>query len=472
MSPPSEPLAPPIAEPGLSLEGMKQFVLNHFEEFVNRKNTDIAFRSFSADFLDHDEPGGVAIGPEAAKRMMHAAFQRWPDLHVTVEHIIAEGDKVMVRNVWRGTEAKDGTRIEFHGFVLWRFAAGKFVERWATITEPKDILNLGAEPGEPEAGPLLRPSPTQAPGDMEQLLAGLRAIYAGFNPPASEEDLAQLEEITGPLPEDLLRLYRDHDGVSPDLRSDRQPWPARLMPIEEVLRTHDAFIPILDSNPTAGNLTFLWTDDNSNYCGLYTDGPLQGWLAILDHDEPVLLPAFRSTTSFLDRFLTQTGGEEDEAAEPAEDLLTLRPEVPATAPDPAHDEADGILAAEFFEFSEDQDDDEDSRFCTLCGVCLTPFDQTAGLLPLLETDDISTQEAVVTLFEFRNFQDGVDSLEELARSGNTDGDGAAMRCLLRLGTDAAHQALSRLKMTLSEPKLRTLLMWERQAESLPPPRWP
>jgi predicted ester cyclase len=127
------------ADPGLSLEEMKQFVRNHFEDFVNRKKSDVALRNFSPDFLDHDEPTGVEVGPEAAKRMMEAAYKRWPDLHVTVEDILAEGDKVMVRNSWTATEAATGQKIEFHGFVLWRFANKKIVERWATITPPKPV---------------------------------------------------------------------------------------------------------------------------------------------------------------------------------------------------------------------------------------------------------------------------------------------------------------------------------------------
>jgi predicted SnoaL-like aldol condensation-catalyzing enzyme len=57
---------------------------------------------------------------------------------------MAEGDRVMVRNVWTGTEAASQQRIELHGFVLWRFANGKIVERWATITQPKEISQSGA----------------------------------------------------------------------------------------------------------------------------------------------------------------------------------------------------------------------------------------------------------------------------------------------------------------------------------------
>jgi len=123
----------------MSLEEMKQFVRNHFEDFVNNKRSEVALVNFSPDFLDHDEPGGAAIGPEAAKNMMESAYKRWPDLHVQIEDILAEGDKVMVRNSWTATEAATGQRIEFHGFVLWRFSNRKIVERWATITLPKAI---------------------------------------------------------------------------------------------------------------------------------------------------------------------------------------------------------------------------------------------------------------------------------------------------------------------------------------------
>jgi predicted ester cyclase len=121
------------------LELNKAFVRNHFEEFVNRKNSAIAYQNFATDFLDHDEPYGESVGPEPAQQMMEGVYVKYPDLHVTVEDAIAEDDKVMVRNVWRGTDAATGKRIEFKGFVLWRLADGKLAERWATLTPPKEI---------------------------------------------------------------------------------------------------------------------------------------------------------------------------------------------------------------------------------------------------------------------------------------------------------------------------------------------
>jgi predicted ester cyclase len=130
---------PATEPPGFTLEEMKAFVLRHFDDFVNRKISEVALTNFSEDFLDHDEPGGAVVGPLAAKTMMENVYKHWPDIHVDVREILAEGDKVMVRNVWTATEGSTGKKIQFGGFVLWRFANGKIVERWATLTPPQDV---------------------------------------------------------------------------------------------------------------------------------------------------------------------------------------------------------------------------------------------------------------------------------------------------------------------------------------------
>ena len=43
---------------------------------------------------------------------MEKVYVKFPDMHVTVEDIIAEGDKVMVRNVWRATDPSTGKKLE------------------------------------------------------------------------------------------------------------------------------------------------------------------------------------------------------------------------------------------------------------------------------------------------------------------------------------------------------------------------
>jgi hypothetical protein len=55
---------------GLTLEQMKDFIRNHFEQFVNQKNLDIVDVNFAAEFIDHgaDVPRGTAPGPAGAKQ--------------------------------------------------------------------------------------------------------------------------------------------------------------------------------------------------------------------------------------------------------------------------------------------------------------------------------------------------------------------------------------------------------------------
>ena len=124
----------------LTPDEMKVFVRRHFEDFVNNRNAAVIHQNMTPDFYDHDGPGGKPTNADGDEKMMEAMYARMPGLRVTVEDSIAEGDKVMCRNVWRWTDAQTGKPMEFHGFVLWRLAGGKIAERWATVTPPAEDL--------------------------------------------------------------------------------------------------------------------------------------------------------------------------------------------------------------------------------------------------------------------------------------------------------------------------------------------
>jgi predicted ester cyclase len=117
----------------------KMFVIGHFHELVNEKNVSVIAKNFLSNFVDHEGPNGEPIGVEAGRVRMAALGVRFPDLHVDLRDVIAEGDKVVVRGIWTGTDSKTGERMEFHGFVLWRIENGRFAERWATATEPSKM---------------------------------------------------------------------------------------------------------------------------------------------------------------------------------------------------------------------------------------------------------------------------------------------------------------------------------------------
>jgi len=120
----------------LSPSEMKKFVTDHFEDFVNRRLPEVIRRNMTADFLDHDGPGGKPTGVAGDEKMMREMYEKMPDLRVHVLDCLSDGDKVVCRNIWRWTDHASGQPMQFHGFVLWRFEGDKIAERWATVTPP------------------------------------------------------------------------------------------------------------------------------------------------------------------------------------------------------------------------------------------------------------------------------------------------------------------------------------------------
>ena len=129
------------AKTGMTHGEAREFIRNHFEEFVNKKNVQIGNVNFAANFVDHgaDVPPGMPPGPAGAIQYVGGALKRFPDLQVNIEDMIAEDDKVVVQNRWTGTEAATGKKVEFSGIVIWRIAHRQLVERWAYLTPPKPV---------------------------------------------------------------------------------------------------------------------------------------------------------------------------------------------------------------------------------------------------------------------------------------------------------------------------------------------
>lgn len=120
----------------LGPDEMKEFVRRHFEDFVNNRRAEVIRENMTPDFLDHNGPGGKEVGVAEDEQMMRGMYEAMPDLELTIEEMVAEGDRLVCRNVWRWTD-KEGAAMEFRGFVEWRFEGDKIAERWATVTQPQ-----------------------------------------------------------------------------------------------------------------------------------------------------------------------------------------------------------------------------------------------------------------------------------------------------------------------------------------------
>jgi steroid delta-isomerase-like uncharacterized protein len=136
----------------MSIEQNKAIVRGIFEDGLNRGRVD-AIAALTADnFVDHDihVETGVPGGPEDMRRALIAIRKGFPDIHVTIEQIVGEGDTVVVRNTWRGTHrgefngiAATGWQVEIQGIVIWRIVDGKIAERWAVIDTHAFLRQLG-----------------------------------------------------------------------------------------------------------------------------------------------------------------------------------------------------------------------------------------------------------------------------------------------------------------------------------------
>lgn len=123
-----------------------------FERGLNEKDVEAVVALTADDFVDHDvhvETGGLT-GPEDMRQALLSLLEGFPDIHVTIEQTIAEGDWVATRNTWRGTHEgafngipPTGNRVEITGIVFWRIVDGQIKERRATIDTHTLLAQLG-----------------------------------------------------------------------------------------------------------------------------------------------------------------------------------------------------------------------------------------------------------------------------------------------------------------------------------------
>jgi predicted SnoaL-like aldol condensation-catalyzing enzyme len=118
----------------------KRVVIDHFDGSINRRETDAIARTVAADrYVDHNPHEGSDGSIEDGIVRMMGMFARFPDFHVNLLDVVAEGDLVIVRGLWSGTDAETSMRISFRAFVQYRLEDGKIVERRATSTLPSPV---------------------------------------------------------------------------------------------------------------------------------------------------------------------------------------------------------------------------------------------------------------------------------------------------------------------------------------------
>ena len=110
------------------------------EEVWNKGRAEAIDEMFASEGIAHgltDPEGKELCGPEGFKPFFESFRNAFPDIKVTVEDTVTEGDKIAARCRVEGTHrgeglgvASTGKRVAFTGMVIIRVQEGKIVEAW------------------------------------------------------------------------------------------------------------------------------------------------------------------------------------------------------------------------------------------------------------------------------------------------------------------------------------------------------
>ena len=133
-------------------EQNKNLMRRVIEELWNKKNAAVIDELYAESYVGHT-PDGVLKGRAGARQHFNTYITAFPDSNLTIDDMVAEGDKVLVRWTATGTHrgelagiATSGKRITVPGNLTARFSSGKIVEEhnlWDTLKLAQQIGAVG-----------------------------------------------------------------------------------------------------------------------------------------------------------------------------------------------------------------------------------------------------------------------------------------------------------------------------------------
>ncbi|HEX3722579.1 MAG TPA: ester cyclase [Nitrolancea sp.] len=142
----------------MSTEANKAVVRGWISDVLNGHDINAIDRYFAPDCVHYDAEMGDSQGTEAEKQQLATFVSGFPDLHFTVNLMLAEGDLVAGRATYSGTQTGDlmgipptGKRFETTVMSIFRLVDGKIVERWDNSDLMSQLHQLGIIPAQAPA---------------------------------------------------------------------------------------------------------------------------------------------------------------------------------------------------------------------------------------------------------------------------------------------------------------------------------
>ncbi len=132
----------------MDAEKNKAVVRRFVNEAINERKESVLSDLFAPEFVDHLPFPGLPPGIEGFKALAAGIYQAFPDVKVTIDDLIAEGDRVAERATSRATHTgpfngvpATGRKVTWSEQHFYRFHHGKVVEHWADV----DVAGLMAQ---------------------------------------------------------------------------------------------------------------------------------------------------------------------------------------------------------------------------------------------------------------------------------------------------------------------------------------
>jgi predicted ester cyclase len=136
----------------MSLEQKKAVVRRCWQECFNKRNLAIVDEFVATEYVWHG-PSQEVSGPEGIKQLITVFLTAFPDLQMTFEDQMGEGDKIASRWTVRGTHQGDlfgipptGKQVTFTGLVISRMVGNQITEEWEHFDQLGLLQQVGAVP--------------------------------------------------------------------------------------------------------------------------------------------------------------------------------------------------------------------------------------------------------------------------------------------------------------------------------------
>ena len=135
------------------VEQNKALIRRLYEEALNKGNLAVVDEIIAPDYVRHGLAPGASPGPGSTKQVFTMMRTGFPDLRITVEPMVGEGDMVAAQLTHRGTHngefmgiAPTGKQVTVTTIGIYRFADGKLEEAWIQMDQHGMLQQLGVIP--------------------------------------------------------------------------------------------------------------------------------------------------------------------------------------------------------------------------------------------------------------------------------------------------------------------------------------